>query len=159
MVATLYILGVHDLRCYAFAALSLPVVAGVQLGNLTLLLVPPRGWGMALAGAKVRVRRSVGHRNRHEAVLVAASLLADRTRRYGAAATSVTVAIAAIVMSWAVIGFDGLRPIPIYWPLQMTSMQRIATRWQLSWAGSGYPRTTQAEWRCRSAWHSASWPS
>jgi hypothetical protein len=109
---TLWLLEVRDWRCYALGLISVPVIEGVILGNITLLLMP----GVALAwrwrGRPLKVALVVG-------CLVALKpffwplcfwLLITGRRRTAFAAGG--VAIAALLASWAAIGFDGLGSYP-----------------------------------------------
>ena len=110
--STLWILDVRDWRCYALGLISVPVIEGVILGNITLLLLP----GVALAWR---------WRDRPVAVaLVVGCLVALKpffwplcfwlliTGRRRSAVVAGEVAIAALLGSWAAIGFDGFRGYP-----------------------------------------------
>jgi hypothetical protein len=109
---TLWILDVRDVRCYAAAYLWVPSVSAVLLGNLSIPLafavavtwryrdrVWPPAWALGLA--------------------VSAKLLmwpmlvwTVATRRLRATAWAVVIGLAATLVAWAAIGFDGLTGYP-----------------------------------------------
>ena len=106
--ATLLVLGIRDLRCYAIAFLWVPTIVAIQTANLTLPMV----LGLALVW-----------RYRDKAVVVALVggfivalklffwpllvwLLA--TRRYRTAALTGAASLAFVFVPWAGIGFAGL---------------------------------------------------
>jgi hypothetical protein len=112
MAGSLWILGVRDWRCYGIALVSVPAVEGLILGNITMALV----LGVALAWRYRHNRRAVA--------VIVGCLVALKpffwplilwlvfTGRRRAGAEAVAVAGAALVVSWAAIGFDGLREYP-----------------------------------------------
>jgi Glycosyltransferase family 87 len=112
LVGTLYVLGVRDLRCYALALISAPVVNGLMWGNATLVLV----FLVAL------VWRWRDHASRSAAVLGVAIAIKLflwpllfwqlGTRRYRPAAIALAVAVAGVLVPWAVIGFEGFLAYP-----------------------------------------------
>ena len=111
-LGALYALDVRDLRCYALALVSAPVVHGVMWGNATLLLV-------CLVAFVWRWR---AHRYRSAALLgvgIAAKLFLWPlifwqlgARRYRAATLTMAVAAVGVLLPWAAIGFDGFRTYP-----------------------------------------------
>ncbi|MDX6398089.1 MAG: alpha,2-mannosyltransferase [Gaiellaceae bacterium] len=111
-LAALRIVGVRDWRCYGIAVLSPAMVSAIQTTNVTLPLL------LALAAVWAL---------RHRAVLpglVLALTLATKlflwpvgvwliaTRRYRAALISGVATIVLVGVSWALIGFAGLRDYP-----------------------------------------------
>lgn len=111
VLATLGVLGIRDWRCYALALLWPPVISAVQTGNVTILL----GLAAALTW-RFRERLSSG-------VALGLSLAVKlflwplliwlvALRRVRAAAAGVGVGTAAIIGSWAAIGFDGIGGYP-----------------------------------------------
>ncbi|MBD0328522.1 MAG: DUF2029 domain-containing protein [Thermoleophilia bacterium] len=109
---TLWVLGVRDWRCYGAAFLAGGVLHGIRLGAMSALLA----LGVALAW---RYR----HRTRVVALTVALLVAAKlflwplgvwllATRRYAAAALAALGGLVAVVVPWALIGFDGLRDYP-----------------------------------------------
>lgn len=111
-VATLWVLGVRDWRCYGLAFLWPPVTDAVATGNISI----PLGFAAAL----VWVCRD---RARGAGVALGASMAAKlflwplvvwlaATSRLRAALWSAAVAVAVLAASWAVVGFRGLRDYP-----------------------------------------------
>jgi hypothetical protein len=111
-LVTLYLLGVRDLRIYILTGTSMPVVLGVVYGNLTLILL----LGLALAwryrDRAVTVGALVGALVVMKVFLWPLALWLIATRRYRAAAVAAGGAAATVLLSWAAIGFEGLRDYP-----------------------------------------------
>jgi alpha-1,2-mannosyltransferase len=110
--AALRIVGVRDWRLYVLAVLSPVVLQGLYFGNLTLALMVP----FAVAW---RYRDSPWVSGSAVAVAVAAKLFAWPlvfwllfTRRFKAAAVSIALGVALLVVPWALIGFEGLSTYP-----------------------------------------------
>jgi hypothetical protein len=110
--ATLAVVGVRDWRCYGVVFLWPPVLSAIQTGNITLV--------MALAAALVWRFRD---RGRASGISLGLSLAAKlylwplgvwmlATRRYRAAIWSAVVAVTALTVTWAAIGFRGLVDYP-----------------------------------------------
>lgn len=108
VVATLFVLGVRDWRCYGTAFLWPPVIAAIQTGNITIPL--------ALAAALAWRFRD---RPRGSSASIGVSLAAKfflwplvvwlaATRRYLTAVLSCVAGLGFLALSWAVIGFAGL---------------------------------------------------
>lgn len=106
ILLTLRVLHVRDWRVYGASLLSLPVVSGWLVGNVTLLL----GLGVALLWR---------HRNRPVAAgLIVAMIVSFKlflwplafwllaTRRYAAFAWMTASGLAINVAAWAILGFD-----------------------------------------------------
>ena len=120
-VATgLRLLGVRDWRCYTIAFTSPIVTSGLVFGNLALLLVPAAALAWKYRGESLRAGAAVGLAIAGKLLVwpLCAWLLAARRR--AALLWSVCIAGAAIVVPWALIGFDGLRQYP--------SLLRLADR-------------------------------
>ena len=109
---TLRVLGVRDWRCYGVTFLWYPVIQNLLIGSITSLLA----LGLAIAWQ---------HRdNRRVATPVAATVIAAKvflwpllfwlaaTRRRLTALWALALAVAAIAVSWALIGFAGLASYP-----------------------------------------------
>jgi hypothetical protein len=110
--ATLWVLGVRDVRCYAVILFWLPVFSAIQTGNLSL----PLAFGVAILW-RCRERTLI-------VVLVAALMvavkiflfpllifvLAARGRRIAAATVGLTGLL--VVAPWAALGFAGLAGFP-----------------------------------------------
>lgn len=108
----LAVLGVRDLRCYALALISIPVMGGLTWGNAGLLLVPLVALAWRWRDRSLRAGAVAG-------VAIASKLFAwpllvwlVATRRYRAAATAVVATAAVVLLPWAVIGFDGFTAYP-----------------------------------------------
>jgi hypothetical protein len=112
VVGTLLVLGVRDWRCYGMAFLWSPVLSAIQTGNITILL--------ALGAALVwRYRDHARAGGAALGLTLAAKLFLwpvaiwlAATRRIPAAAYAVALALVAIVLSWAIVGFAGLADYP-----------------------------------------------
>jgi hypothetical protein len=108
----LFLLGVRDWRCYGLAYAWPPVYSAIQTGNLTipLALLAALAWRFrtrsTAAGAAVAVALAA------KLFVWPLSIWLAATRRYAAAAVSVVGGFALLVVSWAAIGFDGLRDYP-----------------------------------------------
>jgi glycosyl transferase family 87 len=112
LIAGLRLLGVRDWRCYGAALLSWPVLHSLRLGQVNELLV--------LGAAVVwRWRDQLWPAALAVAALVASKLLLWPvwvwlliTRRLRAAVLAIAAGVIAIVICWAVIGFDGFTSYP-----------------------------------------------
>jgi hypothetical protein len=112
LIATLWLLEVRDVRCYAAALVWGPVLAALQTANLTLLL----GLGLALVW---RWRDRAGRGSAATALALAPKIFlwpvavwGLATRRFRAMVTGLALALAVTAVTWAVIGFAGLREYP-----------------------------------------------
>jgi hypothetical protein len=112
VVATLVLLEVRDWRCYGLAFLWPPVISAIQTGNITI----PLALGAAIVW-RFRDRPGLS------GIGLGASLAAKvflwpllvwlvATRRLRAGVVAVGVAVGAVLGSWALIGFAGLRDYP-----------------------------------------------
>jgi hypothetical protein len=109
---TLYVIGVRDWRCYGIAYAWPPVYSAIQTGNVTI----PLALCVALAwryrdrtvgsGVSVAVGLAV------KLFVWPLSIWLAATRRYAAAAVSIAGGTILLALSWAAIGFDGLREYP-----------------------------------------------
>ncbi len=112
VVATLRLLGVSDLRCYAAAFLWMPTMSGVLLANVSIPL--------AFAAAVVwRYRDSVWPPAVALGLTVSAKLLfwpllvwTVVTGRLRATALAIAIGAGVTLAAWAAIGFDGLSGYP-----------------------------------------------
>lgn len=112
VLAALRILGVTDRRVLALGLLSLPAVYGTLMGNVSLLLLV----GIALAW-RYRDRKLAG--GIAVGLLVGIKLLLWPllvwlliTRRFRSAVVGAATGAAAVLFSWALIGFRGLPEYP-----------------------------------------------
>ena len=108
----LWALGVRDLRCYAVAFISAPVFGDLMTGNATLLLVP-------LVALAWRWRDRWLHCGVATGLAISSKFLVWPllfwllgTRRYRAAGAALAATAIALLVPWAVIGFDGLAAYP-----------------------------------------------
>lgn len=125
-LGALRLLGVSDWRCYGMALGSMPVVAAIGGGTFStfLLLAVAALWRFrdrALVAAGV-----LGLAISLKLFLWPLVLWLLLTRRFKAAAGSATVAFAALLGSWAALGFAGLRDYP-------NLVSELAEVWQ--WRG------------------------
>jgi len=112
VAATLLVLGVRDWRCYGMAFIWPPVISAVQTGNITILL----GLGAALTwrfrGDPLRAGLALGLSLAAKLILWPLVLWLVATRKNTAAVHSLFVGVAAVFLSWAVIGFAGIADYP-----------------------------------------------
>jgi alpha-1,2-mannosyltransferase len=112
VVLALRLLGVRDWRCYGAAFASPPVIEAAGIGTISipLLLVVAAAWRWRAHAVRL-------------GLLIACAVTAKlflwpvwfwlvRARRYRAAAIAIGASLAAVVGSWAAIGFAGLRDYP-----------------------------------------------
>jgi hypothetical protein len=107
-----FVLGVRDWRCYGLALLWPPVLSAIQTGNITL----PLGLCAALAW---RYRDRLVPASAAVGVTLAAKLFLwplvvwfAATKRTATAVAASAVGVGLLVVSWAVIRFDGLLGYP-----------------------------------------------
>ncbi|WP_181813580.1 glycosyltransferase 87 family protein [Gaiella occulta] len=110
--ASLWLLGVRDWRCYGAAFLWTPVLAAVQTGNVTILLL----LGTAICW---RRRDSLCGVAAAGGLAIAAKILCwpllawlAATRRVAAAVWTAAVAVAVTLALWGLLGFSGLAGYP-----------------------------------------------
>jgi hypothetical protein len=108
VAGALRVLNVRDPRCYALALLCVPVIQGLVMGNITVVLVLPlalvwRYRDRALAGGA-----ALGFLIAIKLLLWPLFVWLLATRRIKTAFTAGAVAVAAVVLPWAAIGFKGL---------------------------------------------------
>ena len=112
VIATLWVLGVRDWRCYGIAFLWSPVLSAIQTGDVTILL----GLGAALVW---RYRDRAGVAGAALGVTLAAKLILwplavwlATTRRAIAVVWALAVGALAAFVPWAAIGFARLGDYP-----------------------------------------------
>jgi hypothetical protein len=112
VIATLWLLGVRDWRCYGAAFLMAPVVSGMANGAISSLLA----LGVAVAW---RYRDNWKILAGAVAAVISAKVFAWplmlwllATRRYAAAAAAAVAGVVTTLAAWAVLGFDGLADYP-----------------------------------------------
>jgi hypothetical protein len=109
VAATLAVLGVRDWRCYGIAYAWPPVFSAIQTGNVTILLGLCAALAWRLRDGRWRSGASVGLALALKLFLWPLVVWFAATRRFAAAAASLVVALVLLAVSWAAIGFDGLR--------------------------------------------------
>lgn len=112
VVGILWVLGIRDWRCYGLAFLWPPVISAMQTGNVTI----PLALGAALVWRyrdHARVAGgSLGLTLATKLFLWPLALWLVVTRRIAAAVLVVAVGVVVLLLSWAVIGFAGIREYP-----------------------------------------------
>jgi hypothetical protein len=112
LVLALRLLGVRDWRCYALSLGALPMTSSLIIGTLSPFLVlgaaaawryRDRRWAVAAAIVGVVVTKIF---------LWPLFFWLLATRRYRTAATTVALGIGTVIVSWGLLGFDGLRDYP-----------------------------------------------
>ena len=111
-VATLYVLGARDWRCYGLMFLWPPVISAIQTANLSL-------WFALALAITWRFRDRVVPVTASISVALAAKLFLwpllvwlVATRRFLSAAATSIVAAGVLLLSWATIGFAGMSAYP-----------------------------------------------
>jgi hypothetical protein len=112
VVLALRLLGVRDWRCYGAAFASPPVIEAAGIGTISipLLLAVAAAWRWRAHA--VRVGLLVACAVTAKLFLWPVWLWLVRARRYRAAALAVGASLAAVLGSWAAVGFAGLREYP-----------------------------------------------
>jgi hypothetical protein len=109
---TLFLLGIRDWRCYGLAYAWPPVYSAIQTGNVTI----PLALSAAVAWRYREHARasgiSVGVGLAAKLFLWPLTIWLAATRRYAAALWSAVAATVLVVVSWAIIGFDGFGEYP-----------------------------------------------
>jgi hypothetical protein len=110
--ATLRVLEIRDLKCYAAAAVWVPTISGVLLGNVSI----PLAFALAVLW---RYRDAVWPPAIALGLAVSAKLLlwpmfvwAAATRRLRIVGLAVGLGLAVTLLAWAAIGFAGLAEYP-----------------------------------------------
>jgi len=112
LVLALRLLGVRDWRCHALALGAVPMASSLLIGTLSPFLAlgaaaawryRDRRWAVAAAIVGVVVTKIF---------LWPLVFWLLATRRYRTAATTVALGIGTVVVSWGLLGFDGLRDYP-----------------------------------------------
>ena len=112
LALALWALGVRDLRCYALAFISAPVFGDVVTGNATLLLVPLVALAWRWRDRWLRCGVATGLAISSKFLVWPLVFWLLGTRRYRAAAAALAATAFALLVPWAVIGFDGMTAYP-----------------------------------------------
>jgi len=112
VIATLHVLGIRDVRCYAAAVMWVPTISAVLLGNISI----PLAFALALVW---RYRDGVKAPALALGIAVSAKLLLwpmfiwmIAARRIRTAVLAIAIGVSLTFAAWAVIGFDGLTEYP-----------------------------------------------
>ena len=108
----LWALGVRDLRCYAVAFISAPVFGDLMTGNATLLLVPLVALAWRWRDRWLRCGVATGLAISSKFLVWPLVFWLLGTRRYRAAGAALAATALALLVPWAVIGFDGMTAYP-----------------------------------------------
>jgi len=111
-LVTLAVLGVRDWRCYGLAFLWPPVTDAVSTGNVTILLGLAAALAWRFRNRSLASGASVGVSIAAKIFLWPLTIWLAATRRVTAAAWSVGIAVAALLVSWAAVGFRGFTEYP-----------------------------------------------
>jgi hypothetical protein len=110
--ATLYVLEIRDLRCYAAALVWVPTISGVLLGNVSIPLAFALAVVWRYRDAVVPPALSLGLAVSAKLLLWPMFVWALATRRLRTVALAVGIGALVTVLAWAVIGFAGLAEYP-----------------------------------------------
>jgi hypothetical protein len=108
-LATLFVIGVRDWRCYGIALLWPPTISAIQTGNVTLWFALALALAWRFRDRQLASSASIGVTLAAKFFLWPVVVWLAAMRRYAAAAMAVLLGAALLVLSWAVIGFAGLR--------------------------------------------------
>lgn len=111
-LAVLGVLGVRDWRCYGIALLWPPVLSAIQTGNVTLFLALAAAVAWRFRDRAVASGAPLGVTLAVKFLLWPLVVWLAAMRRFGSAALACVVGAGLLVVSWAVIGFDGMRDYP-----------------------------------------------
>ena len=105
-------LGVRDWRCYGLAFLWPPVTDAITTGNITILLGLAAAFAWRYRDRPLTAGASVGISVAMKIFLWPLTVWLAASRRVVAAAWSVAIAVGALLLSWAVVGFRGFTEYP-----------------------------------------------
>jgi len=111
-LATLAVLDVRDWRCYGVVLLWPPVINAIQTGNVTLWFALAAALAWRFRDRLLAPAAAIGVTLAAKFFLWPLSVWLAATRRWAAAALSLALGAALLVVSWAVIGFDGFLGYP-----------------------------------------------
>jgi Glycosyltransferase family 87 len=111
-LATLFVLGVRDWRCYGIVLLWPPVISAIQTGNVTLWLALASAIAWRFRARVLPVSGSIGLTLAVKFLLWPLVVWLAATRRYAAAVLSGVVGVGLLLLSWAAIGFAGFADYP-----------------------------------------------
>lgn len=108
VVATLFVLGVQDWRCYGLAYLWPPVLSAIQTGNITIFLGLAAALAWRFRARPLPCSLSIGIALAAKFFLWPLVFWLAATRRYVVAALTCAAGAGFLVLSWAAIGFAGV---------------------------------------------------
>jgi hypothetical protein len=111
-VATLFVLGVRDWRCYGVAFVWPPVLEAIQTGNVTIFLCLAAALTWRFRDRPLACGASLGLSLATKILLWPLAIWQLATRRLRAALWSLMVATGVLFVTWSVIGFRGLTEYP-----------------------------------------------
>ena len=111
-LATLFVLGVRDWRCYGIVLLWPPVISAIQTGNVTLWLALASAIAWRFRARVLPVSASIGLTLAAKFLLWPLVVWLAATRRYAGAALSGAVGAGLLLVSWAAVGFSGFADYP-----------------------------------------------
>lgn len=111
-VGTLLILGVRDWRCYGLAFLWPPVLDAVQTENVTIFIGLAAALVWRFRDRQLASGAALGLSFAVKIILWPLAVWLAATRRLTATLWSLVVAAFAVTVTWAAIGFEGLRDYP-----------------------------------------------
>jgi len=111
--ATLHVLEIRDLRCYAAAAIWVPTISGVLLGNVSIPLAFALAVVWRYRNAMLPPAISLGLAVSAKLLLWPMFVWALATRRLRTVALAVGVGALVTLVAWAIIGFAGLAEYPV----------------------------------------------
>jgi alpha-1,2-mannosyltransferase len=111
-LAVLFVVGVHDWRCYGLVLLWPPVISAIQTGNVTLWLALALALAWRFRDRLLASSTSLGVTLAVKFFLWPVLVWMVATRRYAAAVVASVVGAGLLLGSWAAIGFDGMRAYP-----------------------------------------------
>jgi hypothetical protein len=111
-LAVPFVLGVRDWRCYGLVLLWPPVISAIQTGNVTLWFALASALAWRFRDRALPVSASLGFTLAAKFFLWPLVVWLVATRRFMRAALTCAVGVGLLFVSWAAIGFAGLRDYP-----------------------------------------------
>jgi hypothetical protein len=112
VLVSLAIVGVRDVRCFAAAVITAPVWNVLETANVTALLTLALALVWRYRATTWPLALSLGLAVSAKMFLWPMAVWALATRRYGVVVRTVCVAVAALAVTWAAAGFQGVRSYP-----------------------------------------------
>jgi hypothetical protein len=112
LFGALWLLGVRDPRCYAVFALWPPTILAWQNANMSVLVVLACALAWRFRDSWSRAGYAMGLGIAMKILLWPLVIWFLATRRVSAAAVAIFITTTTVLVSWAVIGFDGLTAYP-----------------------------------------------